>query len=139
VGFDRARYSGGGSADMGQRPDYIAAPGARVILGDPQQYFDPTVYGLPAVGTFGNLGRNTLSGPGLASADLALNKTFFQTDRHSLRIRVESFNITNHPNFQVPSVLGLFSNTGVRNGSAGQITETVSSSRQLQLSARWSF
>lgn len=138
-GFDRARFSGGGTADQGQRPDYVAAPGAKIILGDPQRYFDPTAYALQAVGTFGNLGRNTLSGPGLASADIALNKTLFQNDRQMFRIRLEAFNVTNHPNFQVPSVLGLFSNTGARNGSAGQITETTTTSRQLQISARWSF
>lgn len=139
VGFDRARYSGGGTNDQGQRPDYIAAPGANIILGDPQRYFDPMAYGLPTAGTFGNLGRNTLTGPGLATADVALNKTLFQNDRQMFRIRIEAFNVTNHPNFQIPSALGLFSNTGVRNGAAGQITETVSTSRQLQLSARWSF
>ncbi|MEP7365133.1 MAG: TonB-dependent receptor [Acidobacteriota bacterium] len=138
-GFDRARFSGGGTADQGQRPNYAAAPGATIILGDPQQYFDPNAYVLQPAGTFGNLGRNTLSGPGLATADMALNKTLFRTERQMIRIRLEAFNVTNHPNFQVPSTLGLFSNTGARNGSAGQITETVSSSRQLQLSARWSF
>lgn len=139
VGFDRARFSGGGSNDQGQRPDYVAAPGAPVILGDPLQYFNPLIYGLPEAGTFGNLGRNTLTGPGLATIDLALNKTVWRTDRHQLRLRVETFNIANHPNFQVPSALTLFSNTGARNGAAGQITETVTSSRQLQLSVRWSF
>jgi len=139
VGFDRARFGGGGTADSGQRPDFIASPGAKIILGDPQRYFDPSVYSLPAAGTFGNLGRNTLSGPGLASFDAALNKSVFRAERHLVRLRVEMFNVTNHPNFQVPSILGLFSNTGARNGSAGQITETVSSSRQLQLSLRWSF
>jgi hypothetical protein len=49
------------------------------------------------------------------------------------------FNVANHPNFQIPSSLSLFGSTGLRVASAGQITQTTTSSRQLQLALRASF
>jgi hypothetical protein len=70
---------------------------------------------------------------------LALEREFLKSERRALRIRAEAFNVANHPNFQVPSGIGLFDSTGARLGTAGQITATTTSSRQMQLSARYSF
>jgi hypothetical protein len=139
IGFDRAGLTGGGTSDPGERPTYVAAPGATVILGDPQRWFDPNAFALPAAGTYGNLGRNTLRGPGLAKMDLALHKVLWATERQSVGLRVEAFNITNHPNFQLPSALTLFTSSLTRVGSAGQITGTTTSSRQVQLALKWAF
>ncbi len=139
IGFDRARLGGGGTSEPGERPEHIAAPGARVILGDPQRWFDSAAFGLPEVGTYGNLGRNTLQGPGLASADLALHKVVWRTERQSLRLRVETFNVLNHPSFQIPSNLAMFSASLDRVGAAGRITETTTTARQIQLALKWAF
>jgi hypothetical protein len=138
VGFDRARLLVT-RIDLGQRPDFIGQPGDRIILGDPAQYFDPLAFGLPEAGFLGNLGRGTLTGPGLVAIDVGLHKALWQTERHSLRLRLEAFNATNHPNFVVPSGLALFDSTLRRLGTAGRITETSTSSRQVQLALKWLF
>ncbi|MGD0199398.1 MAG: TonB-dependent receptor [Bryobacteraceae bacterium] len=139
IGFDRARLTGGGTSDPGERPMYVAAPGANLIRGDPLQWFDPNAFALPPAGMYGNLGRNTLQGPGLVTSDLALHKVLWSTERQSVRLRVEAFNVVNHPNFQIPSALTLFTSALSRVGSAGQITSTTTTSRQIQLALRWMF
>ena len=139
VGFDRARLGGGGPSDGSQRPTYAGLPGANLILGDPQRWFDPTFFALPPAGMYGNLGRNVLNGPGLVTIDLAVHKVLWRTERQSLRLRVEAFNIANHPNFQMPSSLRLFTSSLNRVGSAGRITETTTTSRQVQLALKWVF
>lgn len=139
VGFDRARLRPG-FGDVGQRPDLIGGRGARdIVLGDPACYFDATAFGLPAAGYLGNLGRGTLRGPGMFTWDLALHKTLFSSERQSLELRAEAFNLTNRPNFQVPSGRALFTRSGGRIGSAGRITSTSTNSRQVQLALRWDF
>ncbi len=138
VGFDRTRLLPS-FGDLGQRPDYIGVPGRKLILGDPRQWFDPAAFALPGAGFYGNLGRGTLRGPGLASLDLAVHKLLWGNERHRVRFRAEVFNVTNHPNFQIPSARALFNRDGSRVGSAGRITETATTSRQIQLAVRWEF
>jgi len=139
VGFDRARLSGARTTDLNQRPN-LAWPVPRdVILRDPQRWFDPLAFAIPPAGRYGNLGRNSLQGPGLAAFDAALHKVLWRTERQSVRFRAEAFNITNHPNFQVPSVRALFDSSLNRVGSAGQITATTTTSRQIQLALRYEF
>jgi len=128
-----------GSFELGQRPNYIGAPGAGLILGAPQRYFDPTAFGLPDAGFLGNLGRNTLAGPGMVSFDAGLHKILSRNERHDLRLRLEVFNLSNHPNFQIPSDRPLFNSQGQRLGSAGRITETSTAARQIQLALKWMF
>jgi hypothetical protein len=137
VGFDDAHLLGG-TSDQGQRPNLVLT-GQPIVTGNPSQYFNPQAFSLPAPGYYGNLGRNVLTGPGLVMVSLALERDFLKTEKRALRIRVEDFNVANHPNFQIPSGTSLFDSTGARLGTAGQITATTTSSRQLQLSARYTF
>jgi hypothetical protein len=137
VGYDRAQLRA--SNDLNQRPDYIAAPAAPIILGTADRWFDPTAFGLPAAGFFGNLGRNNFSGPGLATLDIGINKPLWRREGMRLDLRVEAFNLANRANLQIPSALSLFNNRGQRVGSAGRITATTTPSRQLQFALRWSF
>ncbi|MGO9009503.1 MAG: carboxypeptidase regulatory-like domain-containing protein [Bryobacteraceae bacterium] len=136
VGFDNANLGGSSSLD-GERPNLVL--GQPLITGSVQQYFNPLAFSLPANGTLGNLGRNVLQGPGLVMVNLALDRTFWKREKQSFRLRGEVFNVVNHPNFQMPSGTSLFDSTGGRVGGAGQITVTTTSSRQIQLSARYSF
>jgi len=136
VGFDRAEI--GGLDDLGQRPNLVPNAGG-IITGRPNQYFNPLAFSLPAAGTLGNLGRNTFTGPGLATLDMALQKAVVVKERHSVTLRFEAFNILNHPNFQLPSSRALFNSNGTRIGSAGQITATSTPSRQLQIALRYAF
>lgn len=138
IGYDRSLIRSSNS-DLEQRPDLAVAPGSKIILGDPQQWFDPLAFSLPEEGVLGNLGRGTLTGPGLMSTNLAAHKEIFRRERHSLRLRVETFNLTNHTNLSVPTGRALFASTGRRVASAGRITTTSNPARQLQLALRWEF
>ena len=75
----------------------------------------------------------------MANLDVALHKAIWKNERHDLRLRFEFFNLTNHPNFQVPSGLSLFNSQGNRLGTAGRITATSTTSRQIQVAAKWIF
>ncbi len=139
VGFDRARLRPA-FGDVGQRPDLVSGQSAdSITLGDPARYFDSTSFTLPVAGFLGNLGRGTLRSPSLFFVDLAVHKTLWANERHALNLRAEMFNVTNHPNFQVPSGRALFTSSGGRIGSAGRITQTSTTSRQVQLALRWDF
>jgi hypothetical protein len=70
---------------------------------------------------------------------LALHKVLRQSERSSLRLRVEVFNVANHPNFQVPSGQDLFNSSLQRLATAGRITATTTTSRQIQLALKWAF
>lgn len=137
VSYDsaRARFGTGPSPE---RPDLLPGRSANPVLGGPQRYFDPASFAMPAPGFYGNLPRNTLIGPGLISIDMALNKTLPLTERVRLQLRSELFNVPNHPNFAIPSQRNVFSPGGAV-ASAGLITQTLTSSRQLQLGARLEF
>jgi hypothetical protein len=52
-----------------------------------------------APGTFGNLGRDVVSGPGMVELDCALSRIFRLRERWQLEARAEAFNVINHPNF----------------------------------------
>ena len=137
VGYDRARARPqAGTAP--QRPDLVAGRSNNPILGSPNRYFDPTAFSLPEAGFFGSLGRNTLIGPGLFNVDLSVNKTFKLGERFSVQLRGEAFNILNRPNFAIPSQRQIFSASGPV-ASAGLITSTTTTSRQLQFGLRLSF
>jgi hypothetical protein len=138
ISFDRARaIPQSGTAP--ETPDLVPGMSTNPILGDPARYFDPSSFVLQPAGFYGNLGRNTLIGPGLAKADFSLNKRFPVTERLGLELRAEAFNLFNHPNFSIPSQRAVFSGVnsttglGIPVASAGLITTTQTSSRQLQL------
>ena len=137
VGFDRAnaRFQAGTSP---QRPDLVPGASDNPILGGPDRYFDPAAFALPEAGFYGNLGRNTLIGPGLATTDLSLNKRFDVGSDAKVQLRVEIFNVFNRPNFALPSQRTVLTGTGPV-GSAGRITSTTTSARQIQLGLKIAF
>jgi hypothetical protein len=137
VGFDRAnaRFQAGTSP---QRPDLVPGASANPILGGPDRYFDPAAFALPEAGFYGTLGRNTLIGPGLATTDVSLNKLFDVGGRSRLQLRVEVFNLFNRANFAIPSQRTVFTSSGPV-GSAGRITSTTTSARQMQLGVKFLF
>lgn len=152
LGFDNADVQ---SIVNSQRPDLIGNPyvgtcpnGAKV--GTVTCWFNPTAFALPPPGTFGNVGRNMLAGPGFADLDLAFIKNTNLAEKAGLQFRAEFFNIFNHPNFGVPTnTVGpagsggngdaVFLGPNTLAGNAGQIFSTVGSSRQIQLGLRLSF
>jgi hypothetical protein len=56
-----------------------------------------------AVGRFGNLGKNTLIGPGAITLDFSLNKSFQLTEENRLQFRAEFFNLLNRVNYWIPA------------------------------------
>jgi hypothetical protein len=103
-----------------------------VILGSPNQWFNPSAFlGPPnASGFYGNLGRDTLIGPGLATWDLSFLKDTRIGEKLNLQFRTELFNILNRANFNTPNAV-TFTPTGV-SPTAGVITSTSTTSRQIQ-------
>ena len=110
-------------------------------VGTPNLYFDPCAFAPQPLGTFGNLGRNTLIGPGIAEVDFSVMKNFPFRERMNLQFRAEAFNLANHPNFQAPNLatLEIFSQTGGLSSTAGQLTATTTSSRQIQFGLKLVF
>jgi hypothetical protein len=104
-----------------------------VILGGPNQYFNPSAFLQPLPGTYGNLGRNTLQGPSLYKTDLSLAKKFAFRERWHLQFRAEVFNLLNHTNFNTPNPVVYAAATGGPSPTAGVITSTATTSQQVQL------
>jgi len=104
-----------------------------VILGTPNQWFNPAAFLAPPnnSGFYGNLGRDTLIGPGLATWDLSLLKDAALREGLTLQFRAELFNLLNRANFNTPNAV-VFTPSGV-SPTAGIITATSTSSRQIQL------
>ena len=100
-------------------------------------------------GTFGNVGRNTLIGPGRIQVDASLLKSFYFTERTRLQFRFEAFNAPNHPNLGNPNVSGpreriVDQNTGAvtfraLNANFGRITGTSTGMRELQFGLKLLF
>jgi hypothetical protein len=90
-----------GGINFHQRPDLI--PGVDPILhGSPAfGYLNPLAFGQPA--TFGDLGRDAIYGPGFWNIDFSVTKNTNLTERLTLQLRAEFFNIFNHPQFALPS------------------------------------
>jgi hypothetical protein len=63
------------------------------------QWVNPLAFTPNAIGTFGNVGRNALRGPGALNIDVGLSRIFKLTERFNLEARAESFNVINHTNF----------------------------------------
>ncbi len=115
-----------------------------IILGTPEQWFDPTAYELQPRGTKGNSSRGHLRGPGFASLDLSIVKDTsvgFLGEAGKIVFRAEFFNLLNRVNFaaaQIRTFTGRRANESPR-GNAGQIDETIAPSRQIQLALRLEF
>jgi Carboxypeptidase regulatory-like domain len=104
-----------------------------VILGGPNEYFNPLAFTQPLSGTYGNVGRNVLQGPSLAQTDLSLSRRFALSERLGLQFRAEFFNLFNRVNFNTPNPVVYAAATGGPSPTAGVITSTATSSRQVQL------
>jgi len=114
------------------RPSWNPNFNGPVILGGPDNYFDPHTFIQPLPGTYGNVGRNILQGPGLAQTDLSVARKFSLSERLGLQFRAEFFNLFNRTNFNTPNPVVYAAATGGTSPTAGVITSTTTTSRQLQ-------
>ena len=121
------------------RPSWNPAFTGDVITGNPNQYYNPNAFIVPSPGTYGTAGRDVLTGPGLKDLDLSLGKRIPIRERMNLQFRAEVFNILNHTNFNFPNPIVYTAATGGPSPTAGLITSTTTTSRQIQfgLKLQW--
>jgi hypothetical protein len=106
-------------------------------VGDDGTYFDTTAFARVTDVRFGNVGRNTMRGPGVTNLDLGLFRTFKIGGSQQLQVRLEAFNATNTPHFSNP-------NGNVNSSNFGKILSTdgnwaMGRSRQFRFGVRFSF
>jgi hypothetical protein len=120
---------------LGENPIRANATGQPVFgpgTHSADHWFNPAAFSAPPAFTFGNVGRNTVIGPGMQTLDLALARDFGLTERMKFQFRAEFFNALNKVNLGMPD---RFVNTP----QFGTITEASTPGREIQLSARISF
>ncbi len=129
--------SGTGDTQNPDVPSLNPAFSGPVILGKVDQWFDPRAFVMPLAGTFGNVARGSFVGPKMTNFDMSLFKRFNITERYNLQFRAEAFNILNHPNFGTPNPVTFSGNN--YSSSAGVITATSTTSRQIQFALKLLF
>jgi hypothetical protein len=116
-----------GTAERYQRPNLVGSPRAATHAFVPNgssryvQWVNPAAFAQPARGTYGNLRRNQLYGPGYEDTDLSLFKTTHLAERVSAQFRVEMFNVGNRINLASPG-------TSFGSSSFGRSTDTIGDS-----------
>jgi hypothetical protein len=129
--------SGDGDTRNPDRPSLNPAFSGPTIVGAQNQWYNPNAFVLPAAGTFGNLGRGTFTGPGLADLDVSVFKDAAVTEKSTLQFRAEFFNVLNHVNLGTPNAT-VFSGTSI-NAAAGLITTLATTPRQIQFGLKLIF
>jgi hypothetical protein len=150
-----------GSTDPWAFPNRLGGPGCSSLVnpGNPNHYIKTECFGVPTapsqafysqdcnpsfayptcMNLGGNAGRNILIGPGLVNVDFSLAKNTRIRDAFNVQFRAEAFNIFNRANFQVPGLVtgtDIFDSTGAPNSTAGVLTSTTTTSRQIQLGVK---
>ena len=153
---------GGGQSRNVQRPDLVLGVDP-YLHNQGWLYLNPAAFTIPKPGTYGNLARNALRGPGISQLDLTLSKKFQVAEMMNVEFRAECFNLLNSPVYQVPGYATV-SGSQVRladaqatlqpgqpytasaaGGGWGALAQTVSNTvgsgtnRQFQLALRFNF
>jgi hypothetical protein len=121
-----------------QTPDQIKPTVDKLgLVGDDGTWFDTSAFARPTGVRFGNVGRNTMRGPGVVNTDLSLFRTFKIMEKLNLQFRGEAFNLSNTPHFGNPN--------GNRNSSnfgkilATQTSDALGRSREFRFGLRLGF
>ncbi|MBI1956165.1 MAG: TonB-dependent receptor [Acidobacteria bacterium] len=124
-----------------ERPDLKPGGNNNPVLENwtPEQYFDLTQFTVPALGFFGNVGRNTMIRPGVVNMNLSLAKGFRIGETRDLEFRAEFFNFLNHPNFGAPAASIFRNAAGALNANVGRITSTETDMRRIQMGLKFTF
>lgn len=127
-------YSGEDNSLTGNgldRADQIGNPARPSGANPVDEYFNTAAFIPNAIGTYGDIGRNSLSGPGLFDIDVSASKSIPVAKSTKMILRADIFNVFNHPNFYNPD--GRFTD-----GTFGMIT-SANNPRILQFSAKYVF
>jgi hypothetical protein len=142
VTVDRSAASVPDGNTNNQRPNL--APGVPLVPpggSTSAEWINLAAFTTPAAGTFGNVGRDILRGPGLWQVDFGLAKRIALTERCRLQFRAEAFNVFNRAQLAAPQ-----SDISAGPGEFGRIIQPVNTTpigtgtpRQIQLALRFEF
>ncbi len=121
-----------------QTPNLVAPVKILHGVGTKNPWFTTSSFAAPVGATFGNVGRNYLSGPNFFNLDAALSKSIRFTERYNLDLRLEAFGVTNTPQFFFAANGGGAAGLTRNSSSFGQIT-SATGGRTLQLGAKFNF
>ncbi|MFZ0337480.1 MAG: carboxypeptidase-like regulatory domain-containing protein [Terracidiphilus sp.] len=143
---------GNGDSRNPVRPSLNPAFHGNLYPKTPGEWFNPNAFIPPTItftsptcgssttcGTYGNAARDSLVGPGLTEVDFSTTKKAQLTERLGLQFRAEFFNILNHTNFTTPNEVVFSSATSGVSPTAGVITATSTTSRQIQFGVKLEF
>ncbi|MFI5057365.1 MAG: carboxypeptidase regulatory-like domain-containing protein [Candidatus Acidiferrales bacterium] len=129
--------------EVSQPPDRLGGSDCRTLTnpGDPNHYIKTQCLAFPGASKWGNLGRNTLIGPGVSKLDFSVfknNPVKRISESFNVQFRAEIFNILNRANFASPTDNStVFDHLGSPISSAGLITSTQTTSRQIQFAVKF--
>jgi hypothetical protein len=144
-GFPLTVMTGRDQSNIGAGFDRPNATGQEVELSRDERsaarWFNINAFVVQPRGTFGNVGRNTVIGPGLVQIDASLLKSFYFTERTRLQFRLEAFNAPNNPNLGNPGVSGPAETVGGTpiNANFGRINGTSTRMREMQMALKLIF
>jgi hypothetical protein len=128
--------------ETSEPPSLLGGPGCATLTnpGNPNTYIKAQCLAFPGLNRWGSLGRNSLIGPGVSNLDFSVfknNPVKRISESFNAQFRAEFFNILNRANFASPTQnLAVFDQTGLPVSSAGLITSTQTTSRQIQLALK---
>jgi hypothetical protein len=129
--------------ETSEPPNRLVGPGCDTLVnpGNPNHYIRTQCLAFPTPSNLlGNLGRNTLIGPGLANLDFSLfknNRIHRISENFNVQFRAEFFNLFNRANFSSPvDNHVVFDQTGHPISSAGLIDSTQTPSREIQFAVK---
>jgi hypothetical protein len=135
-GFPRTAYAGSDRSNTGGGQDRPNTTGLDPNLPGNQQtiaqWFNTAAFVPQPLGTFGNAGRNTFTGPGISNVDASIIRNFRLMETKILQFRLEAFNVFNNPIWAEP-------NTTLNNPLYGTINSTRKPMRELQISLKFMF
>ncbi|HEY4818087.1 MAG TPA: TonB-dependent receptor [Candidatus Acidoferrum sp.] len=130
--------SGASLNAVGQRqtPNQVGSVKKLGGVGTGQPFYDPTAFAaVSAPAVYGNVGRNTLYGPGAVNMDFSLFRTFNVTERFALQFRADAANLFNTPHFINPGS----NTTSIADSNFLTITSAKNDERQFRFGLRLSF
>lgn len=134
-GFPLTVTQSGDSANVGHtfgRPNSTGVDAYAGFDRTPSRWFNTAAFTRAPDGFFGNVGRNTMTSPGIVGWDFSMLKDFNFTERHRLQFRFEAFNFPNHPILNGP-------NTNIADANFGVINGTRTNMRNLQIALKYIF
>lgn len=146
LGFNNSETDNTGQQSGSDRPNLVGNPNAGACPDGSSVrtagcWFNTTAFAVAPPATFGDAGRNSLLGPGLATFDLSLRRRFVLTERLRLTAEAQAFNLFNRVNFKLPQAVipqGYVPTEAGTLGSFGQIL-SADAARQIQLALRLTF